>query len=109
MENGEEKRYLPVKRTKDGDITGDSLIDSEQVGLLSGHVNRMLGDAVAGILDGDIECCPLYKSDSDNACNYCDFLSVCAFDDEAGDKRRFVRKLKPAEIWETLRSRNLDL
>jgi len=105
MENGGEKRYLPVKRTKDGDFTGDSLIDSEQVGLLSGHISRMLGGAAAEILEGDVDCIPLYKSESDNACNYCDFHSVCAFDDEAGDKRRFVRKLKSAEIWETLRSR----
>jgi len=102
MENGDERKYLPVKLTKDGKITGDSLVSQSQVGLLSKHVSKMLSGAASEILGGSIGCSPYYKSDNDNACLYCQYHAVCAFDEEAGDRRRFLRKMKAAEIWEKL-------
>ena len=105
MENGDEKKYLPVKSTKDGAITGDSLVTPGQIGLLSNHVDHMLSGAAGEILDGSIECRPYYKNANDNACLYCEFSTVCAFDENAGDRRRFVPKMKTAEVWEALRSR----
>jgi len=103
MESGDEKRYLPVILAKDGCLTGDSLVDHGQVKLLSDHVSRMLDNAAEGILDGDVVCSPYYKSDNDNACLYCEYRTVCAFDEEAGDVRRYVKKLKNDEIWKQLR------
>ena len=106
MENGGEKRYLPVKLTKESGVTGDSLVSGAQMGLLSKHVGNMLSAAASEILGGSIECRPYYKNENDNACLYCEYHSVCSFDEEAGDRRRFVRKMKPAEIWETLEKNN---
>jgi ATP-dependent helicase/nuclease subunit B len=99
MEAGEEKKYLPVKLTKEGAISGDSLVTTKQIEVLSEHVDRMLRGAAGEILEGGIECRPYYKSDKDNACLYCEYRSVCGFDEESGDRRRFIRKLKPAEAW----------
>jgi len=106
MENSEVKRYLPVKQSKTGDITGDSLVSREQIGLLSMHVEKMLSGAVEEILSGGIECSPYYKSDNDNACLYCEFHTICAFDEGLGDKRRFIRKMKTGEVWEKLGENN---
>jgi len=103
MEHGESKKYIPVKLTKDGSLTGDNLASSEQIGQLSDHVSQMLRRAAGGILGGDIRCSPYYKNDADNACLYCQYHAVCGFDEEAGDRRRFVRKLKADEAWEKLR------
>ena len=105
MENGESKKYLPVKYTKEGEITGDSLVTSEQVDLLSVHVSDMLRSAADEIIDGVVACSPYYKGPEDNACTYCEFHSVCGFDETLGDKRRFVRKQKPAEVWGALEAK----
>ena len=102
MENGDEKKYLPVKYLKDGSATGDSLVTSGQIVLLAAHVNNMLRRAAAEILDGSIICKPYYKSVSDNACIYCEYRTVCAFDEDMGDSRRFVPNMKTAEVWEAI-------
>ena len=102
MDLGSEKKYLPVKLTKEGAVTGDNLVSPGQIEVLSKHVGRMLGSAAEKILDGNIECRPYYRSDNDNACMYCEYATVCGFDEEAGDRPRFVRKLKADEVWEAL-------
>ena len=102
MESGDEKKYLPVKTTKEGTFTGDSLVSNDQVALLSKHVDRMLSGAKEEILSGENKCSPYYKSANDNACTYCEYSTVCCFDEEMGDKRRFVRKLKLEETWKAI-------
>ena len=100
MENGEVKKFLPVMQSKDGKIKGDNLICAEQMVLLDKHIDYMLNQALREILSGEIDCKPYYKSDSDNACLYCDFKMVCAFDEETGDRRNIVRSVKANQVWE---------
>jgi ATP-dependent helicase/nuclease subunit B len=102
MEAGDVKRYLPVKTSKEGEYIGDSLVNANQVEMMSKYVHHLLASAGDIILDGGIECRPYYKNDRDNACQYCEFHTVCGFDEELGDKRRYVRKLKPDEIWKAI-------
>jgi len=102
MEQGEEKQYLPVKVSKDGQLKGESLISPKQIDMLKEHIGKMMKNAASEILRGEISARPMFKSESDNACLYCDFHMVCAFDEQVGGKRRFVRKIKTAEIWEKL-------
>jgi len=102
MESGKEKDYLPVKATKEGELTGDSLVSLKQIDLLSKHVSKMLNTAKDKIRNGDSECSPYYKSERDNACNYCEFHTVCGFDEEMGDRHRFVVKKNHGEIWKEL-------
>lgn len=102
METTEQKQYLPIKQSKDGALSGDSLVNHGQVKLLSRHIGQMLENAASEILEGKIEPVPYYKNENDNACLYCEFRAVCAFDEESGGKRRFAVKMKTAEIWEKL-------
>jgi len=102
METGESKQYLPIKLSKDGVFTGDSLVSRSQLDALGLHIDKMLNTAAQKILGGEIRCNPIYKSENDNACNYCDFRSVCTFDEENGDRRHFARKIKTEEIWQLL-------
>ena len=102
MESGAEKDYLPVKTTKEGEIIGDSLISSKQIEVLSKHVSNMMQNAKEKIKSGDNECVPYYKSANDNACSYCEFHTVCGFDEETGDKRRVVSRKKPEDVWEAM-------
>jgi ATP-dependent helicase/nuclease subunit B len=102
MENGENKDYLPVKQSKEGNFTGSSLASPAQLKLLSGHVSEMLQSAKLNIQNGDCECSPYYKNEMDNACSFCEYLAVCGFDEELGDRRRFAGKMKAEEVWEKL-------
>ena len=102
MEKGDVKEYLPVKSNKDGDLTGNSLITSQQFELLSLHVDKMLQSAKENIKTGHNVCSPYFKSDNDNACNFCDYHTVCGFDEELGDKRRFIEKINDEDVWELL-------
>ena len=104
MENGETKKYVPVKQTKDGVFTGDRLVGKEQLDVLSKHVGDMLRNAAREIQSGSVECSPYYKSAVDNACMYCEYSTICGFDEAAGDRRRFFSKLSNDEIWEKLRT-----
>ena len=103
MENGGENKYLPIKVTSSG-VAGDSLVDEDQIALLSEYVEHMLSLAAEEILSGRIECNPYYKSKEKNACLYCEYHAICAFDENAGDKRRYYSKMKTSEVWEALGS-----
>ncbi|MCL2200424.1 MAG: PD-(D/E)XK nuclease family protein [Oscillospiraceae bacterium] len=104
METSSSKQYIPVKSKADGTLYGDSLVTPSQVGLLSEHIARMLKKASSEILTGKIACNPFFKSESDNACTYCEYHCVCTFDPEDGGKRRYGSKIKMSEVWETLKA-----
>ena len=106
MERGEVKEYLPVKTGKDGSYSGDSMISVQQLITLSNHTRKMMTGAKDKISSGDIECSPYYKSESDNACAYCKYHSVCGFDEKLGGKHRFVNKISSAEAWDILEGLN---
>ena len=108
MEGSDEKKYLPVKTLKDGSLGGDSLVSAKQIVLLSQHVGHMMRSAAESILSGSIECSPYYKNPADNACLYCEYHAVCGFDEESGDKRRFMQKLNAGEVWEKLAPSGLE-
>jgi len=103
MERGDVKKYLPVRKTKDG-VSGENLASPEQIGLLSEHIRFMLDRAAGEILGGSIKRSPYYRSQENNACLYCEYHPVCAFDENSGDRRRFVRAMKASEVWEVMSS-----
>jgi ATP-dependent helicase/nuclease subunit B len=98
MERTEPPEYLPVTVKKDGSFSTDALADAKKFEALRGHVDRRLLALGSQLARGRIEARPYYKSEQDNACLYCPYLSVCRFD-EGRDKRRYPVKLKPAEFW----------
>jgi len=102
MENSEVKRFLPVRTKKDGSFTGNSLVDKTQIALLSKHVDNMMNNAKSNIKNGYNECNPYYKNENDNACVYCEYRSVCRFDENMGDKYQLIGKKSTEEVWELL-------
>ena len=101
MENGEQKKYLPIGINKSGEFTGDSLIGFSELKLLLRYVGHKLNEAMHNILEGDIKCEP-YRSTRENACAFCQFHCVCGFDEGLGDRRRYHRNMKVAEFWNAI-------
>ncbi len=88
MEKSEKKAYLPVSVGKNGDITkGSSTLSSsefEAVKLRMKNILKRIGDELS---HGEIEANP-YFAGTRSSCDYCDYKSVCRFDDAFGDDTR---------------------
>lgn len=105
MESGEERRYLPIEKTGKRGSSGDlgrNFISRAQMEKLFKHVDKMLQNAQDEILSGVVDCKPYYKSESDNACAYCEYHSVCGFDETLGGTRTYAPKLPHEEVWNLL-------
>jgi len=102
MEKGVVKDYLPVKSGGTGGYVGNGLVNAKQLTILSSHVNALMDKAREEIKNGVIECTPYYKNEQINACNYCDYHTVCRFDEESGDSKRFAGKMKSDDVWNIL-------
>ena len=103
MERSDTIKYLPVKTTKDGSFSADSLVTLEQMGRLSDHIDKTLLEIAGEMGKGRISADPYYRNESDYACLTCDFRQACHFDESIGtDRMRVLKKLKSSEIWDKL-------
>lgn len=100
MENSEEPVYIPVS-IKNGSYSGDSLANAERLGLLSRHIDETLQKMAKELHSGCIAADPYYRSQSENACRFCDYASACQFGGEE-DKIRYLEKFKADEFWTKL-------
>ena len=107
MERGS-KDYIPVKIAKDGSFTGESLVSTEQLGLLAGHIRKVILEISREILSGDISADPYFRSQIDNSCQYCDYYNVCNYDETRDGSPRRLTKLKTPEVWEKLRKESAN-
>ncbi len=85
MERGEEKKYLPVSFKRDGSLTASSLaLTEKEFAAIKERVKSILariGDELSrGIIDPNP-----YVDGNTNSCKWCDYKSVCAFDEERSD------------------------
>ena len=101
MENGSDKRYLPVKLSKDGSVSGDALVSLEKLGKLSAHIDKLMKKAAREILSGKLMADPYCKGQTD-VCSFCDYRQVCAFGDYEGDKPRYIKNRKAQDVWDML-------
>lgn len=104
MEPGGEKRFLPVKLTKEGAWSKDSmryLASLEQFGALGRYISETLRGMASELRAGSVEADPWFKSARDNACIYCDYAKACFFD-EGRDAWRMRSNLAPEQAWERI-------
>lgn len=94
-------RFLPVRvSVKSGTITGDSLVNTEQLGRLKLHTEQILKGICKEIGKGEIKAEPFWRGPSRNACLYCEYASVCHFEDGlGGEQRRWIPSLSNSEFW----------
>ena len=98
-ENGEDKRYIPVK-FKGGVPSGDALASLEQLGQLSRHIKDSLSDMARALRQGSIAADPYYRNQKENACLNCEFFEACHFaDGEGGESARYMPKLTADRVW----------
>jgi len=102
MSRGKGDGYLPVKFTKDGTLTGNSLVTLEQLGALARHVEGLLARMGDEIRNGTVDADPAFHNEQDLACVHCDYFEVCHYGDDDGRKKRRLTRLKPPQVWEKM-------
>ena len=100
-EKGEDKRYIPVSFRSGKAVSG--LASAEQLGRLSRHIQKRLGEMAKELRQGSIAADPYFRSGIDNACQFCEFYDACQFcDGENGERCRYLPRLKDGEVWEKI-------
>ena len=101
-EHGDDKLYFPA-RGRYGKPDEDKLASAERMGALSRHIKELLGEMAAQLRSGAIAADPYYRTQTENACLYCDYFEACHFSDgENGEALRFVPRLNDRQVWNIL-------
>lgn len=98
-------QYLPVQRKKD-ELTGD-LVSGGQLQTLERFVTGQVRAMIDEILSGALAPNPVDRGPSKQACQYCDFASVCHKDVCQVTVRRFAA-VKAPEFWAEVERRLAD-
>ncbi len=100
MEKSDEPVYIPVS-IKKGAYAGDGLASAERLGLLSRHIDETLREMAREMHTGCIAADPYFRTQTEDACHFCDYASACHFGAEE-DKIRYLDSLKAPEVWKKL-------
>ncbi len=100
MEDSDEPVYIPVS-VKKGCYTGEALASAERLGLLARHIDDTLCKMAKEMHSGCIAADPYFRSQTENACHFCDYASACHFGGEE-DKIRYLDNMKSGEVWKKL-------
>ena len=101
-ESLEQPRYLPLRVSRDGDISG-SIASAAQLGKLSRYVEKLLHEIAREVRDGNIDADPCCRSEEDSYCQFCDWASACHFQDGRDrDHLHYIRPVTPEEFWSQL-------
>ncbi len=106
MERGDETYYIPVT-VKNGQYTGEALASAQRLGLLSRHIDKTLQELAGELHAGCIAADPYFRTQTENACRFCDYAAACHFGSE-DDKIRYLTRLKADEVWEKLEEGGQD-
>lgn len=101
-EHSDDKLYFPA-RGRNGKPDEDKLASAERMGILSRHIKELLGEMAEQLRGGAIAADPYYRSQSENACLYCDYFEACHFaDGENGEALRYIPRLSDKKVWDIL-------
>lgn len=109
MDNGffenQESAFTKVKIDKDGNIKGVASLD--EINGLMAYARETLIDMDRRVRNGEIGMHPYVQKSKSCACDYCDYGSVCKFD----ESRREVREAagNREEIWEAMKIKGAAL
>lgn len=95
---------IPVEKKKDGSLSArSSVLDEEELALISRYVSEKVADIGKEILSGTITLNP-YERGNEDACTWCPYRKVCGFDSSMpGCGRRTLEDMGQTEVLEKMR------
>ena len=101
MEDPEEGiRFLPVRVTKTGKLSGEALVSAQRLGKLAQHTRKILREIGQELAAGNINADPFWRGPEHNACQWCEYAAACHFEEGRGnDRRRWLPAVKGEDFW----------
>ena len=101
MEIGEEKLYIPVSFGKNGEFKrGSNVLSGRELSLIKERVRALVSKIGDELSLGEVSPNP-YVNKSHTACDWCDYKSVCAFDEKrTDDSMRELIEIRASDILE---------
>lgn len=106
---GKKSSVIPVSVTKKGAFSAvSSVLTSEQIDVLRGHLRRLIRRAGQMIVNGTVDILPSVLGKY-HACRYCVFRPVCQFDPLfAGNQLEYLKRYTRDDVWERIVSEKED-
>ena len=102
-------RFLPVRITRTGAITGESLVSAQRLGRLKRHTEKVLREVCQELAAGKITADPFWRGEQKNGCLYCDYAAACHFEEgRGGDCRRWLPRMDARRFWEQVEQTGED-
>lgn len=98
--SGLQGRFLHLKRNKDKLLVGEVLASAEQWGKMRRHVEGILRSIAREIGQGRVDADPWRRGNGLDYCQWCDYRQCCHFEEEQGDRFRYLYSVKEKEFWE---------
>ena len=105
LEDSSDSLVVNLGKKKDGTLKkNERVISEEDFRIISDAVRLHMENTAKNMADGDISTNPYRLSNTDTACAFCPYHSVCGFDEEiCGYEYREITKLKKDEILDSMR------
>ncbi len=105
---GSSSSIIPVRLKKDGDFYADAKVLSQvEFEKLLDYAMDKVKDQSRQILKGEFLINPFKRKDR-LACDYCDYISICQFDDLQGNKYRRVNEVSKVQFFEEINKKEAD-
>ena len=102
-------RFLPLRLSKSGAVSGEALVSAERLGRLQRHTQRILREIGAELAAGNIAADPFWRGPDHNACQWCDYAAACHFEEgRGGDRRRYLSSVKGEDFWRAVEEREAE-
>lgn len=98
---------INVSKNKSGDLTG-SAVNRSYYGKIIDYTVKKAGEIGGRIADGEVEIYPTVNG-TNTICSFCEYNSICCFDENCGNQRNKLKKLSASEVWDrVLSDKNKD-
>lgn len=103
-EIGRSSSIIPAGLNKDGEISkSSSALPEEDFKALLKHVRGLIKEIGEEMLKGNAKIEP-FKKGGDTSCKYCEYISICQFDNSFHDNQyKNIKELKNDEVLEKIR------
>ena len=101
-------RFIPVtikvkKGEEEPSLTAKSAVaDLAGFGRLARYTHQKLLEMGRELRAGSVTADPCKKDKTTSYCDWCSFRAACRFDETAGDRARYLKRLTDAEFWEQM-------
>lgn len=100
---------VPVRLKADGDFAKTPITYTEdEIDAILNYINYKITALSEDILDGEFHISPYRKKDGSRPCKYCEYISVCQFDEGLGNEYRQIASISKKDFLDKISEKAVD-